>query len=118
VRARSDVNDAVEPGDGDVKLMLFRSQNGQEQGPDLWLDWQWLLVWVGMALRARGVMQAEPFRFLNLGLLAYIGGSEAVAQVQLGESDFLQAWGGSAFVLWRSVYVVKQVYIVQLSYSC
>jgi len=34
-----------------------------------------------MTLRARGVLQAEPFKFLNLGLLSYIGGSEAVAQV-------------------------------------
>jgi len=80
-----------------------------------------------MFLRARGALQAEPFKFLNFGLLAYIGGSEAVAQVrlllpsakevylpmyvqvQLGEADFIKAAGGNAFILWRSVYLVKQV---------
>lgn len=27
----------------------------------------------------------------------------------MGESDFLRAAGGNAFLLWRSVYLVKQV---------
>mmetsp|Transcript_9111 Transcript_9111/g.13589 ORF Transcript_9111/g.13589 Transcript_9111/m.13589 type:complete len:125 (+) Transcript_9111:841-1215(+) len=72
-------------------------------GPGSWGSPQWWLVWLGMTLRARGVLQAEPFKFLNLGLLTYIGGSEAVAQVQLGTA------GGNAFLLWRSVYLVKQV---------
>ena len=65
----------------DAKLMLYRSK--KDLGADSWTLWDWQLVWVGMLLRARGVLQAEPFKFLNFGLLAYIGGSEAVAQVRL-----------------------------------
>ena len=65
----------------DAKLMLYRSKI--DLGADSWTPWDWQLVWVGMLLRARGVLQAEPFKFLNFGLLAYIGGSEAVAQVRL-----------------------------------
>jgi NADH dehydrogenase FAD-containing subunit len=57
----------------------------------------------------RGVLKAKPFAFLNLGLLAYVGNAEAVAQVQFGESTLLDAVGGPAFLLWRSVYLVKQV---------
>lgn len=61
------------------------------------------------AVSVRGMLKAEPFAFLNLGLLAYIGGDEAVAQVQLGNTDFAKTAGGQAFLLWRSVYLVKQV---------
>jgi NADH dehydrogenase FAD-containing subunit len=53
--------------------------------------------------------EARPFRFLNLGLLAYVGGSQAVAQVQLGDSEFLKTSGSKAYLLWKSVYLVKQV---------
>jgi NADH dehydrogenase FAD-containing subunit len=60
-------------------------------------------------LRFRGLDLAPPFGFLNLGMLAYLGGGEALSQVQLGDVPIL-AWAGSvAFVLWRSVYLVKQV---------
>lgn len=59
--------------------------------------------------RARGQLEAKSFHFLNLGLLAYVGDSEAVAQVQLGNATLLDATGGKAYLLWRSVYVVKQV---------
>jgi NADH dehydrogenase FAD-containing subunit len=61
------------------------------------------------ALRARGLLKAKPFSFLNLGLLAYVGDSEAVAQVQFGDNVLDTATGLQAFLLWRSVYVVKQV---------
>lgn len=60
-------------------------------------------------LKALGAEQADPFRFLNLGLLAYVGADQAVAQVQLGESTLALASGEAAFLLWRSVYLVKQV---------
>jgi NADH dehydrogenase FAD-containing subunit len=60
-------------------------------------------------LRFRGLDMAPKFGFLNLGMLAYLGGGEALSQVQLGDVPIL-AWAGSvAFVLWRSVYLVKQV---------
>eukprot|EP01038_Epipyxis_sp_PR26KG_P006467 gene6467-8896_t len=52
---------------------------------------------------------AKPFSFLNLGILAYIGSSSAVAQVQLGQSELFKSQGLQAFLLWRSVYLVKQV---------
>lgn len=57
----------------------------------------------------RGNMKAKPFEFLNLGLLAYVGGSKALAQVQVGDSTWVKASGKVGFFLWRSVYVVKQV---------
>ena len=89
--------------------------------------------------------QARRFEFLNLGLLAYLGGGEAlsqvhasapylscalparipasrrkshlspiasasrVSQVQVGEQKLLTEAGSTGFLLWRSVYVVKQV---------
>ena len=83
----------------DMKLMLYRSRQAVEgdsaavdlqaiSGPAArWSDWDWQIVWFGMAARARGVLKAEPFKFLNLGLLAYIGGSEAVAQVRVDHFD-------------------------------
>ena len=61
------------------------------------------LVWL------RGAVEARQFEFLNLGLLAYLGGGEALSQVQVGESRLLSEAGSTGFLLWRSVYVVKQV---------
>ena len=62
-------------------------------------------------LELRGLDQTAPgFIFLNLGILAYLGGGEALSQVQLGDNFPLFSYFGSvAFVLWRSVYLVKQV---------
>jgi NADH dehydrogenase FAD-containing subunit len=60
--------------------------------------------------RKKGDLYAKPFSFLNLGLLAYIGDEKAVAQMQLGDfSSILFASGTEAFLIWRSVYLVKQV---------
>ena len=61
------------------------------------------------ALQLRGAVIAKPFEFLNLGLLAYLGGGEALSQVQVGERRLLSEAGSTGFLLWRSVYVVKQV---------
>lgn len=63
------------------------------------------LLW----LRLRGKRTANPFSFLNFGLLAYVGDSNAVAKVQLGDAGFITTSGKKAFLLWRSVYLVKQV---------
>lgn len=60
-------------------------------------------------LEFRGLDQAPGFIFLNLGLLAYLGGGEALSQVQLGDFPLFSYFGSVAFVLWRSVYLVKQV---------
>lgn len=48
-------------------------------------------------------------KFLNLGLLAYVGGGQALTQVQIGNVPIASYAGSTAFVLWRSVYLVKQV---------
>lgn len=60
-------------------------------------------------LSLRGSITAKPFEFLNLGQLAYTGGGEALSQVQLGEKKIFNQAGSVGFLLWRSVYVVKQV---------
>eukprot|EP00403_Amphidinium_massartii_P014138 CAMPEP_0178419194 /NCGR_PEP_ID=MMETSP0689_2-20121128/25483_1 /TAXON_ID=160604 /ORGANISM="Amphidinium massartii, Strain CS-259" /LENGTH=569 /DNA_ID=CAMNT_0020040621 /DNA_START=77 /DNA_END=1783 /DNA_ORIENTATION=+ len=60
-------------------------------------------------LKARFQVEAPVFKFFDLGKLAYLGSAQAVAQVQLGDVDLSQAAGRAAFLLWRSVYVVKQV---------
>ncbi|OLQ00573.1 External NADH-ubiquinone oxidoreductase 1, mitochondrial [Symbiodinium microadriaticum] len=57
----------------------------------------------------RGQTEAVPFRFLDLGRLAYLGQSQAVAELGVGETTMSQSKGLAAFVLWRSVYIVKQV---------
>lgn len=60
-------------------------------------------------LRSINRPTAPAFHFLNFGILASLGNNEAVAQVQLGEADLLKAAGSKAFLLWQSVYIVKQV---------
>jgi NADH dehydrogenase FAD-containing subunit len=60
-------------------------------------------------LEVRGLATAPQFVFLNLGLLAYLGGGEALSQVQVGDFTLFSYFGSVAFVLWRSVYLVKQV---------
>ena len=57
----------------------------------------------------RGQTEAPAFRFLDLGRLAYLGESKAVAELGVGETTVSRAQGLAAFVLWRSVYIVKQV---------
>ena len=60
-------------------------------------------------LKLRGLDEAQGFRFLNLGILAYVGGGEALSQVELGDVPVFSYAGSVAFILWRSVYLVKQV---------
>lgn len=59
--------------------------------------------------KARGQTEAPPFRFFNMGQLAYLGEEKAVAEVDLGSTHVSSAAGMAAFILWRSVYMVKQV---------
>jgi len=59
--------------------------------------------------KLRGHVIAKPFQFLNLGQLAYTGGGEALSQVELGNKKLFSQAGSVGFLLWRSVYVVKQV---------
>eukprot|EP00904_Undaria_pinnatifida_P011571 jgi/Undpi1/7544/HiC_scaffold_22.g10017.m1 len=51
---------------------------------------------------------AKPFQFLNLGILAYTGADGALAQVQIG-SESVKSTGGFGYLLWRSIYLTKQV---------
>ena len=60
-------------------------------------------------LKLRGLDKAPGFSFLNLGMLAYVGGGEALSQVQVGDVPVFSYAGSVAFLLWRSVYLVKQV---------
>jgi NADH dehydrogenase FAD-containing subunit len=61
----------------------------------------WLLL--------RGLRESPVFEFLNLGLLAYVGGGQALSQIQIGDVPIGSYAGSTSFVLWRSVYLVKQV---------
>jgi NADH dehydrogenase FAD-containing subunit len=60
-------------------------------------------------LKLRGLNEAEAFKFLNLGLLAYVGSGEALTQIEIGDVPIASYAGSTSFVLWRSVYLVKQV---------
>ena len=51
---------------------------------------------------------AKRFQFLNLGILAYLGDSKALAQIQVDKST-IKGSGATGFALWRSVYLSKQV---------
>jgi len=54
------------------------------------------------------VVYAKPFQFLNLGVLAYVGASKALAQISVGEKNIL-GYGPLGFLLWRGIYWSKQV---------
>lgn len=60
-------------------------------------------------VKARGLEEAPGFRFLNLGILAYLGEGKALSQIHLGDVPIFSYAGSVAFMLWRSVYLVKQV---------
>ncbi|CAL5221410.1 g3596 [Coccomyxa viridis] len=51
---------------------------------------------------------SKPFQFLSLGAMAYLGSDTAVTQLEAGKAVFDLA-GYVSFLLWRSVYVTKQV---------
>eukprot|EP00288_Rhodomonas_lens_P008258 CAMPEP_0177739360 /NCGR_PEP_ID=MMETSP0484_2-20121128/26984_1 /TAXON_ID=354590 /ORGANISM="Rhodomonas lens, Strain RHODO" /LENGTH=665 /DNA_ID=CAMNT_0019253417 /DNA_START=98 /DNA_END=2098 /DNA_ORIENTATION=+ len=51
---------------------------------------------------------AKPFQFLNLGILAYTGGDNALAEIDVAGSK-IQSTGSAGWFLWRSAYFSKQV---------
>lgn len=51
--------------------------------------------------------EEHTFDFLSLGIMSYIGNQKAVMQVDM-DLD-VNLWGQFAFLLWRSVYITKQV---------
>lgn len=54
------------------------------------------------------------FRFLDLGKLAYLGQSQAVAELGVGSTTVSQAKGTAAFLLWRSVYIAAWLEYAQM----
>ena len=54
------------------------------------------------------VEYAKPFQFLNLGVLAYVGASQALAQISVDDKN-VKGSGGVGFLLWRGIYWFKQV---------
>jgi NADH:ubiquinone reductase (non-electrogenic) len=57
---------------------------------------------------SEGLKYYKPFEFLSLGLMAYIGNDKAVTQLEAGKTN-VQLADYPAFLLWRSVYITKQV---------
>ncbi|KAG2424789.1 hypothetical protein HXX76_014213 [Chlamydomonas incerta] len=51
----------------------------------------------------------RPFEFLNLGIMAYVGHERALTQVEAFDVINLKLAGTLAFLLWKSVYITKQV---------
>lgn len=52
----------------------------------------------------------SPFEFLSLGIMAYVGNDMALTQIEAGSADLsVKLYGRLAFLLWRSVYITKQV---------
>lgn len=92
-----------------VARMLNRGYDLQQTPPRLPLlsdseAFSLLRTW----LLARGLEESPAFKFLSLGLLAYVGQEEALNQVMLGNVPLFNYSGKIAFALWRSVYLAKQ----------
>ncbi|GFR51585.1 hypothetical protein Agub_g14006 [Astrephomene gubernaculifera] len=51
----------------------------------------------------------RPFEFLNLGIMAYLGSDKALTQVEAFDVISLKLYGAFAYLLWKSVYITKQV---------
>ena len=62
----------------------------------------------GTALERQVVLLKKPFEFLTLGILAAVGDNKAIAQIEAFDNK-LSLWGSPAFLLWKSVYITKQV---------
>ncbi|EKX34558.1 hypothetical protein GUITHDRAFT_98053 [Guillardia theta CCMP2712] len=113
---------------------LARIFNRQFRGPDKgFLPEQTYGAALALSLRARARDGDElaktiidehrvfvrPFQFLSLGLLAYVGGRSAIAQVEVGMDSphktgtqllrLSKQSGLAGWILWRSVYLTKQV---------
>eukprot|EP00802_Teleaulax_amphioxeia_P003559 Tamp_03562.p1 GENE.Tamp_03562~~Tamp_03562.p1 ORF type:complete len:671 (-),score=112.12 Tamp_03562:1610-3622(-) len=61
------------------------------------------------AVRFNDEKIAKPFQFLNLGILAYTGNSNALAQIEGPSSLKIEVAGLAGWLGWRSVYLAKQV---------
>ncbi|CAE8725670.1 unnamed protein product [Polarella glacialis] len=95
---------AAQQGSYVARLLNRNYDMSSEKAPYLPKDTDLLKI-----LQARFEIKAPTFRFLNLGQLAYIGEEKAVAEFGVGSTSVSSASGTAAFILWRSVYIVKQV---------
>jgi NADH dehydrogenase len=73
---------------------------------------------VAKAVLARGEEVAAPFQLVYLGILAYLGGQQALAQIRVSLQDVdgpgaegcgVDQGGLVGWIMWRGVYVVKQI---------
>lgn len=67
---------------------------------------------LGLPLGPARTESYRTFSFFSLGLMAYVGNEAAVTQfeVEAGEGNVgFKLYGTLAFLLWRSVYITKQV---------
>lgn len=55
----------------------------------------------------KGRQDEHRFEFLSLGIMAYVGGNKAIMELDMNLNA--KFWGQFAFLLWRSVYITKQV---------
>lgn len=56
----------------------------------------------------RLIYYKKPFEFLNLGIMAYLGDDRALTEIQLPFTK-VKLSGSLAFLVWKSVYLTKQV---------
>jgi len=63
-------------------------------------------AWIKLVRRAA---VAPKFAFTNLGMLAYLGRGKALAEVKIGDTPLGAYTGDVGYLLWKSVYLVKQV---------
>ena len=71
----------------------------------------------GLGLKSeKGMQYAKPFQYLNLGVLAYVGASSALAQIDIDDKKVF-GQGKVGFLLWRGIYWFKQVNVVFLCLS-
>lgn len=63
-----------------------------------------------LAPDAKLIEYKRPFEFFSLGIMAYVGDGQALTQFEAGSPDVgFKLYGQFAFILWRSVYITKQV---------
>jgi len=104
VRAKPDV---IASGDDSLsRAEALSSSQVQSQSSTLQTDAEGRSSTVLPAVNRREF--AKPFQFLNLGVLAYIGASKALAQISVDEKLVLGS-GPVGFWLWRGIYWSKQV---------
>lgn len=61
--------------------------------------------WLGKALNKGGPHPGQPFKYRNLGTMAYLGDWKAILQPESGAN----LSGLSAFLVWRGAYLTKSV---------